>query len=136
MKTIIIFLGISLAGGCLFLAGCSKSGTGVSAPGNSNSNSNSAAAPSGAGGSAESRPVEMKLKWQIGKRYNMQIKLDRSTDMTVDGQSVQREIKLTQDFHYLPLKKLDNGGYQVELDFDRQNFDLFQNGTEMVKVDT
>lgn len=119
MKTIVILF----AGSLLCLVGCSKS------------NGNRPAASSANGGSAAG-PVDLKIKWQTGKKYDMEMALNQSSDINVPNQPIHQELKLTQDFHYSPLKDLDNGGHQVEMEFDRQNFDLNQNGKELLNFDS
>lgn len=138
MKTIAIFLSLSLAGSSLALVGCSKSSN--SGPGANNSNSNnsgsSSAASSASASGGGSGPVDLKIKWQIGKVYDMSMDLHQSTDINVPGQPVHQELKLTQGLNYTPLKELDNGGHQVRLQFARQNLDLNQNGKEILNYDS
>lgn len=119
MKTFVILF----AGSLLCVAGCSKKS------GNSPSASN-------ANGGSAAGPVDLKIKWQTGKKYDMEMALNQSSDINVPNQPIHQELKLTQDFHYSPLKDLDNGGHQVEMEFDRQNFDLNQNGKELLNFDS
>ena len=132
MKTTIILLGLSLAGGSLFLIGCSKSGK--SGPGANNGNGPTASSPNG--GSATAGPVDLKIKWQTGKVYDMEMDLNQATDINVPGQPVHQELKLTQGLHYSPLKDLDSGRFQVQLEFERQSLDLTQNGKELLSFDS
>ncbi|HEV2319598.1 MAG TPA: hypothetical protein VGV18_07600, partial [Verrucomicrobiae bacterium] len=130
MKTIVIFLSFALAGSAVFLFGCSKSSKPASAANGGNQS------VSASGGSAASGPIDLKLKWQNGRQYDMQMNLDQSTEVTVSGRPIHQDLKMTQDLHYSPLKDLDNGGHQVELEFDRENMDLTQNGKELVSYDS
>jgi len=131
MKKLIIPLALSLAGS-VFLAGCSKSGNSGAAGGSTNS---SAAANAG-GSSAPAGPVDLKIKWQIGKRYDMMMDLNQTTDINVPGQPVHQELKLTQGLDYSPLKELDNGGHQVRLQFASQTIDINQNGKDVLSYDS
>jgi hypothetical protein len=129
-KTVIL-----LASSSLILLGCSKSNQ--SAPGaNNNNSSNSPAASSAGGGSVAAGPTELKLKWQTGKVYDMDMDLNQSSDIDYPGHPIHQELKLTQGLTYSPLKDLDNGGHQVELKFTRQNIDLTQNGKDIVSYDS
>ena len=130
-KTIITLLSLSLAGSSLFLIGCSKSGTSGPA-----TNSASASSANGNSGSAAAGPIALKIKWQTGKVYDMEMNLNQDTDINVPEQPLHQQMKLTQGFHYSPLKDLDAGRFLVQLEFERQNFDLSQNGKELVSFDS
>ena len=123
MKNITFLFSLALAAGSLAFVGCSKSGS-------SNNSSGSG------GSSASSTPVDLKLKWEIGKHYDMAMNLDQQMDYNVPGRPVHQGLKLTQGFQYLPLKDLDNGGHQVQLEFNRQNMDVNQNGKDVLNYDT
>lgn len=130
MKKILI-LTISFAGGALLLAGCSKS----QKSGPAANNNNPATSVAGAGATANG-PTELKIKWQTGNRYAMEMDLDQFTDITVRGQPIHTEVKMTQGLHYSPLKDLNDGGHQVEMEFDRQNLDVNQNGKDVLSYDS
>jgi hypothetical protein len=124
MGSIAVLLGVCLAGSALVLSGCSKSKSTASSSGGSN------------GGGGSSAPVTLKLKWQIGKRYDMQMDLNQSSDIDVPGQPIHQILKLTQGLNYSPLKELDGGGHQVQVKFDSQNLNLTQNGRQLVSFDS
>lgn len=121
-----IIVSLTLCFGLLCLAGCSKS----------KNSSSSSPASSASGGPGAAGPADLKIKWQTGRKYNMEMALNQTTDINVPNQPVHQQLKLTQDFHYSPLKDLDDGGHQVEMEFDRQNFDLNQNGKELLNFDS
>ncbi len=76
------------------------------------------AAPSGT--DVERRPVEMQIQWLTGKKYLMH-KEDIQTMETKDpGQAkpVKQVQKKTEDFCFYPVRKLDNGGWQLQLEFE------------------
>lgn len=122
-RAITVLVALCLTGSAALLSGCSKSKNG----GGSSSGPN-------AGGS--SAPVTLKIKWQVGKQYPMQMDLDQTQDINVAGQQVHQNLKLTQGFHYSPLTNLDNGGSQVQMEFDSQNLSFTQGGQELVSYDT
>lgn len=132
MKKIVVFVTATIAFGLLLLPGCSKSNK--TAP--TVNNDTSMAASTTNGGSATAGPVDLKIKWQTGKKYDMEMDLNQVTDINVPGQPIHQELKLTQVLNYAPVKDLDNGGHQVELEFNRQNFDLSQNGKEILNYDS
>jgi hypothetical protein len=129
MKTTVIVLSVFLAGSAVFLFGCSK----ASKPGPIPTNGSQSASSSG---SAAAGPIDLKLKWQTGKQYDMQMNLDQSSDINVPNQPIHQDLKMMQDLHYSPLKDLGDGGHQVELEFDRENLNLTQNGKEIVSYDS
>jgi hypothetical protein len=98
--------------------------------------SNSPADSSAGSGSAAAGPTDLKIKWQAGKKYDMEMDINQITDVNVPGRPFHQELKLTQDLHYSPLKDLDNGGHQVEMEFDSQNLDINQNGKDVLSFDT
>lgn len=128
MKKIVILL----AGSSLILLGCSKSNQPAPGAGNGSRPAGSSAS----GGAAAAGPTALKMKWQTGKEYDMDMNLNQSTDINYPGHPIQQQLKLTQGLSYSPIKDLDNGGHLVELKFTRQNIDLTQNGKDIVSYDS
>jgi hypothetical protein len=131
MKTFSILLTFSLTGSSLFLLGCSKSKK-LEPQANSNSPANSSAN----GGSAAAGPVDLTIKWQAGKQYDMEMDLKQSLDINAPNRPVHQELKLTQGLQYSPLKDLDDGRHQLEMEFESQDFEFTQNGRKMMSYDT
>jgi hypothetical protein len=127
----VIVLSLSLAGGSLFLLGCSKSANSGPA-----ANNNSPEAASANGGATASGPTELKIKWQAGKVYDMVMNLKQSTDVNVPGQPVQTELTLSQELHYSPLADADSGGQRVEVKFENQKIDIIQNSQDVLNYDS
>ena len=76
-------------------------------------------APS-SGTDAERRPVAMQTQWQIGKKYLMHKEDIQTMETKNPGQAKpvnQAQIQ-TEDFYFFPVKKLDNGGWQLQLEFE------------------
>jgi hypothetical protein len=122
MRSMAVLLALCLAGSSPLLSGCSKS---KSSGGSAGSNANGSSAP-----------VTLKIKWQIGKRYDMEMDLNQASDLTVPNRPIHQILKLTQGLHYSPLTNLDNGGSQVQVEFDSQNLSFTQNGRELVSYDS
>ena len=137
-KTIIALLSLSLAAGSLFLVGCSKSGK--SGPGTNTSSTSSSSSPAASsangGGSAAAGPVDLKIKWQTGKVYDMEMDVNQDTEINARGGPAHQEMKLTQGLRYSPLKDLDSGRYQVQMEFYRQSIDFTQNGRKLLSFDS
>jgi Family of unknown function (DUF6263) len=123
MRIIALLLGLCLAGSSLFVAGCSKSKSSNSSASNSN------------GGSAPGATA-LKIKWQTGKQFDMQMNLNQASDIAVPNQPIHQELKLSQSLQYSPLKELDNGGHEVKLEFQSQNMNFTQNGQQLVSYDS
>ncbi len=83
-------------------------------------------------------PVDMRIKWDMGKGYNMNIAMVQDTATQVPGlaQPVHENVNLTQDFDVGAVKQLDNGGKQIELKFNSQAMDISRNGASILKFDS
>jgi Family of unknown function (DUF6263) len=83
-------------------------------------------------------PAEMKIKWEVGKKYSMRLELDQSTKTEVPNQPepVIQRIKLSQDFDISALKELDNGGRQLELKFEAETMNIFQGDQSVLSFDS
>ena len=76
------------------------------------------AAPTGS--AAERAPVVMQTQWQIGKKYLMHLEDLQTTETKNPGQvkPVKQIQNQTETFYFFPVKKLDSGGWQLQLEFD------------------
>jgi hypothetical protein len=76
-------------------------------------------APS-SGTDAERAPVVMQIQWQIGKKYLMHKEDIQTMETKNPGQAkpVNQAQIHTEDFYFFPVKKLDNGGWQLQLEFE------------------
>jgi hypothetical protein len=122
MNKIAVLISLCFAGSLLLLPGCSKS-----------TNSHLQA---GSGGNAEAGPTDLKMKWPVGTNYSMEMDLKQATDIKVSGQPIHQDLTLTQGIRYKALKDLDNGGHQLELEFENENITLNQNGKEILNYDS
>ena len=75
------------------------------------------AAPTGS--AADRAPVMMETKWQIGKKYLAHKEDVQTMEVKNPGQSkpVKQVQKQTEDFYYIPVRQLENGGWQLQLEF-------------------
>jgi Family of unknown function (DUF6263) len=130
MKKIITLISLAtVAGSMLLSSGCSKPKKPAVASGSS-ADSNAAA--------ASDRPVDMKIKWVVGKKYAMRMEFTQGTETKVPNQSepVKQEVKMTQDFNLSALKQLDNGGWELQLQFENQTMDVTQGGHSVLSFDS
>jgi hypothetical protein len=117
-----------------FLPACSKSKNTAST-----ANNNSAGNPSGADSAAPAGgATDLKIKWATGKTYSMEMDLSQNSEINIPNrqQPMKQVLKYIQDFHYAPGKDLDDGGRQVELEFDSSSFNFSQNGRVMINFDS
>jgi hypothetical protein len=128
-KTAVVF-SLCVLAGCVLLSGCSKSKKSVTQSDNK--------ADSSAVSIASDNPVEMKIKWAVGKKYGMRMELDQGTETKVPNlpQPVRQQLKLTQDFSLSALKELDSGGWQLELEFENETMDVLQGGRPVLSFDS
>jgi RNA polymerase sigma factor (sigma-70 family) len=66
------------------------------------------------GGSDGRGPIEMQMKWLAGRKYAMH----RETIQTEPKPQSKQVQKMTQDFSLSLVRDLDNGGQQLELEFE------------------
>jgi hypothetical protein len=140
MKKILVL--IALVAGGVWLSGCSKSQT-PNAPTGTNAQ---ATTPAQAGAPAEATspalaadsPANLKIKWTPGKTLSMRMELNQGIDSKAPNQPDQGtlEVKLTQDFNLSAVKKLDNGGWELALEFENQSMDVSQGGHSLVTFDS
>jgi hypothetical protein len=119
-----------VAGGVL-LSGCSKPKK-PATPSVSSGASNATAA------TASDGPVDMKIKWAVGKTFAMRMDLDQGTEMKLPNQPdpVKQNVKLTQNFSLSGLKKLDNGGWELQLEFENETMEVLMGGRSVLTFDS
>ena len=86
-----------------------------------------------AGTAVERAPVAMETKWQVGKQYLMHEEDIQTTQMQNPGQSkpVKQVQNLTADLSYIPIKELDNNGWQLQMEIESLA-DMVTNGNHTV----
>jgi hypothetical protein len=118
------------------LSGCSKSQT-PTTPSGTNA---AAASPAEAASPAQAAdsPANLKIKWTPGKTVGMRMEFSQETDTKVPNQPDQgtMDVKLAQDFNLSAIKKLDNGGWELGLEFENQTMDVSQGGRSLVTFDS
>ena len=133
MKKLVVILPLCAVAVALGLSGCSKSKTGTTASGNGGNGSDATMAPV-----ASDQPVDMRINWTVGRKYPMRMELDQTTktDVPDQPQPVVQEVKISQGFDLSVLKALDNGGRQLELQFESQTMDVSQGGRSVLSFNS
>jgi RNA polymerase sigma factor (sigma-70 family) len=90
------------------------------------------------GADAARGPVEMKVKWQAGKRYVMRMEMTQTSETKQPNQPkpVKLLAKTTQDINFSLVKELDNGGRQLQLEIENQTMDVFLGDRRVVGFDS
>jgi RNA polymerase sigma factor (sigma-70 family) len=72
------------------------------------------------GSDAERGPIAMQTKWQAGKKYVMHSEDTQTTEMKQPEQPkpVKQVQKTTQNYNFSLVRELDNGGWQLQLEFE------------------
>ena len=130
MKKIITLLSLATLAGGVLLSGCSKPRKPAAASGGN--------ADAGAVAAAADGPVDMKIKWAAGKTFAMRMELNMTTEMKVPNQPdpVKQDIKLAQDFNLTALQKLDNGGWNLQLEFENVSMDVSMGGRSLMSFNS
>jgi len=133
MKKLIVIFPLGAVTGVLLLAGCSKSRN-AAVPTESSGNGAGATATS----AAPDKPLDMTIKWTVGRTYPMRIEVAQSTKTEVPDQPqpVVQKMELTQGFDISALKELPNGGRQLELKFDTETMNVFQGDRNILSFDS
>ena len=114
MKTLNTLPLLAAAAACALFAGCSKS---------KNVTTGSAPVSTDIAG-----PVEMKLKWEVGKHYDQETTMTQNVHLGTDipGLKKPTEQVMTMDEQYTisALKDLPDGGMELEMQFTGQKIEL------------
>ena len=130
MKKIITLVSLAAVAGGVLLSGCSKPKKSATPSGGGDASSATVAA-------ADS-PVDMKIKWAAGKTFAMRMEMNMDTEMKVPNQPdpVKQQVKLTQNFSLGALKKLDNGGWELQLEFENETLGVSTGGRSVLSFDS
>ncbi|MDB6124953.1 MAG: hypothetical protein JWQ71_3946 [Pedosphaera sp.] len=129
MKKLTMVVSLVAATGCILLAGCSKS---KEAKSESKSGTEKATAEQ------SNEPVELKVKWQVGKRYLQRMDMTQGTESSVPNmpQPVKTETKQSQEYAVSSLKELTGGGQELEMEFVSQKMSTKIGDREIMGFDS
>ena len=90
------------------------------------------------GSDAACGPIEMQMKWQAGKRYVMHSEDIQTTETKEPNQPkpVKQVQKMTQDYNLSLVRELDNGGWQLQLEFESLTLEVTAGGRKMFSADS
>jgi Family of unknown function (DUF6263) len=103
MKYFKIILSLGAVVACAMFAGCSKS-----------RNATTGTAPISTDSTG---PVEMKIKWAVGKRYDQQLSMTQAIHLNFPGmpKPMDQNMNMTEDFGISALKAMPDGGTELEM---------------------
>jgi outer membrane murein-binding lipoprotein Lpp len=132
MKKIITLVSLAAVAGGVLLSGCSKPKKPATPAGDSDASSATAVAAAADG------PVDMKIKWAAGKTFAMRMEMNMDTEMKLPDQPdpVKQNIKMMQNFNLGALKKLDNGGWELQLEFENESLNVLMGGRSVMTFDS
>jgi hypothetical protein len=125
MKTITHILSLATAVGALLVSDCATSPSATAAE-------PSAAVPSASG------PVEMKLKWNVGKKYVQRMEMNQTMEMNLPDAPAptKQEMKMVQIYTITVLRELAGGGRELDLEFTNLKMDSTMGEVSMMKFDS
>ena len=88
--------------------------------------------------SADGGPADMHIRWIVGKKYSLRVEMIQSSSTQVPNvpQPVKSDVNFTANFDVSPLKALDNGGQELELEFVSQTLNVLQGGVNIMSFDS
>ena len=94
--------------------------------------------PQKATGSTKDGPVDMRIKWAVGKKYSMRMEWSQSTETKVPNQPepVTSQVSVKQDFDISAVKELPDDGRQLELKIMDETLDVLENGRKVMSFDS
>jgi RNA polymerase sigma factor (sigma-70 family) len=83
-------------------------------------------------------PANMRIKWPLGKKYLMRMELHQGTETQLPNQPEPMKIGVdfAQNFDISAQQKLDNGGWQLELEFVKVTMAVLQGGRTIMSFDS
>jgi hypothetical protein len=89
--------------------------------------------PAAAGG-----PVYLRIKWTVGKKYEMHMEIKQSSETQVPGQPqpIGAEVNLGEDLDYSVLQELADGGQQLEMQFADETLGVTQGSRKILGFDS
>jgi hypothetical protein len=80
----------------------------------------------------------MQTKWQAGKKYVMHSEDTQTTDTKPPNQSkpVKQVQKMTQDYNFSLVRELDNGGWQLQLEFEGLTLEVSTGDRKVFSADS
>jgi hypothetical protein len=83
-------------------------------------------------------PVEMKLKWETGKRYLQRVEMNQVMEIKPPGssQTMKQETKQTQDIAISVTKDRDGGGHELQMEITAMVMNMKMGGATLMNFDS
>jgi hypothetical protein len=93
-------------------------------------------ASTGAGSAADA--VELKVRWQPGRRYVQRMELAQTSETRIPNvsKSIKQDTTMAQDYAVTVLAESANGGRELELEFQDTELTVTTGGREVMSLDT
>jgi len=97
-----------------------------------------AADPSRAGSATTGGPVDMRIRWAVGKKCEAHLEMNQNTETQVPGQPqpIGTEVNLGEDLDYSVLQELAGGGHQLEMQFADETLAVAQGERKIISYDS
>jgi hypothetical protein len=132
-----LFVVVSVGAGLSFaLSGCSKQETANETASPVTNAPTAAVNPMVPALAAPIGPVELKVKWAVGKKYLFHRTIGQDSQMSVSGQPVEQVMNMDTDYSLSAQKELAGGGCDLGMEFLAQKFDSSLGGKRLVSFDS
>ena len=83
-------------------------------------------------------PVDMRLRWVVGKKYEVHVEINQKTETQVPGetQPIGTEMNLGEDLDFSVRQELAGGGHQLEMQFEDETLDVAQGDHKIISYDS
>ncbi len=84
------------------------------------------------------KPVELKMKWQVGKRYEQQMDMTMNMggNSTDQGQAAQSKMKIGEGFAISTVKERDGGGKELDVKITGVTMSMDMGGNTLMSYDS
>ncbi|HEY3913316.1 MAG TPA: DUF6263 family protein [Verrucomicrobiae bacterium] len=98
----------------------------------------SAVENSGGNSATMSGPVDMRIRWQVGKKYAMRMELNQASVTKVPNQPApsKSEVVATVNFDISALDKLDDGGWHLGLEYRNATMNVKSGERTLLDLDS
>lgn len=83
-------------------------------------------------------PVEMRIKWVLGKKYEMHFDFNQNVATLIPNQPqpIQTAVIIGEDLDYSPQNESPDGGHQLEMRFDDESLSVAQGERKLLSFDS
>jgi RNA polymerase sigma factor (sigma-70 family) len=83
-------------------------------------------------------PVDLRIKWAVGKHYSVHLEVNQNISTQVPGQSqpIPSNVTMGEDLDYSDLSDSADGGHQLEMRFEDETLEVAQGDRKLVSFDS